>query len=75
MSLLARSRGGLAELTSCAFALVVYMVWQVRNCIRFQRRPFHSDSMIKDMMLHILIRGRDIATWKTILARLVDYPV
>ncbi|KAG5585205.1 hypothetical protein H5410_045639 [Solanum commersonii] len=62
ISLLARSRSGLAELTSYAFALVVYMVWQARNCIRFQRRPFHSDSMIKDMMLHILTRGKDIAT-------------
>ncbi|KAK4708347.1 hypothetical protein R3W88_029272 [Solanum pinnatisectum] len=75
MSLLARSRGGLAEITSCVFAMVVYMVWQARNYIRFQRCPFHSEVLIKDMVLHLHIRGRDIATWKAILDKLADYPV
>lgn len=36
ISLLARFREGLAEITSCAFAMDVYIVWKARNYICFQ---------------------------------------
>uniref|UniRef100_A0A0V0GXM3 Putative ovule protein n=1 Tax=Solanum chacoense TaxID=4108 RepID=A0A0V0GXM3_SOLCH len=74
MSQIARRRGGVAKITSCAFAMVVNKLWTARNYIRFKKRPFSSEQIIKDIVLHIHIRGRNNSTWRECLQMLPRYP-
>lgn len=52
MSQIAKRRGGVAEITSCVFAMAVYMLWTAENYIRFQKRSFSFEQIIKDIVLH-----------------------
>lgn len=61
---LAKSKNGKAEITSCAFAMVVNMIWKARNFSRFQKIPFQADQMIKEMVLHLHTRGRNSGKWR-----------
>lgn len=74
MSQAARRRGGQAEMTSCLFAMTMHKVWQARNFIRFQQKPFLSEVIIKDIVIHIHIRGRNSIAWRECLQRATQYP-
>ncbi|KAH0709212.1 hypothetical protein KY284_010639 [Solanum tuberosum] len=74
MSQVARRRGGQAEITSCLFAMTVHKVWQARNFIRFQQKPFHSEVIIKDIVIHIHTIGRNSIAWRECLQRVTQYP-
>ncbi|KAK4721623.1 hypothetical protein R3W88_011856 [Solanum pinnatisectum] len=74
MSQIAKKKGGTAEITSCAFAMVIYKLWQARNNARFQRKTFQPELLIKDMVIHLHVRGRNNATWRRRPQEIFNYP-
>lgn len=71
---LAKSKRGVDEITSCAFAMVVYLIWQARNSSRFQQKSIHVDALIKEMALHLHIRGRNSGTMMVRRVNQKSYP-
>uniref|UniRef100_A0A3Q7FAJ2 Uncharacterized protein n=1 Tax=Solanum lycopersicum TaxID=4081 RepID=A0A3Q7FAJ2_SOLLC len=71
---LAKSKRGVDEITSCAFAMVVYLIWQARNSSRFQQKSIHVDALIKEMALHLHIRGRNSDRLRTLALPELETP-
>lgn len=44
-------KGGTTEITSCAFAMVIYKLWQARNNAQFQ--ILYLDLLIKAIVIHL----------------------
>lgn len=56
---LAKSKQRIAEITSCIFAMMINRIWHVRNSNRFKQTPIQADQIIKEMVMHLHVRGRD----------------
>ncbi|KAH0746257.1 hypothetical protein KY285_007914 [Solanum tuberosum] len=74
MSQIAKKKCRTAEITSCAFAMVIYKLWQARNNARFQRKTFQPELLIKDMVIYLHVLGRNNAIWRRRLQEISNYP-
>ncbi|XP_019228498.1 PREDICTED: uncharacterized protein LOC109209643 [Nicotiana attenuata] len=58
ISSIAKGKNEKAEITTAAFAMVVYCIWRERNSIRFQKGRYMVDETCKEIALHMHIQGR-----------------
>ncbi|XP_019232110.1 PREDICTED: uncharacterized protein LOC109212868 [Nicotiana attenuata] len=71
---IAKGKNGKAEITTAAFAMVVYCIWRERNSIRFQKRRYMVDETCKEIALHMHIQGRSKIKWQQALQNVNSYP-
>ncbi|KAF3629672.1 putative inositol-tetrakisphosphate 1-kinase 2-like [Capsicum annuum] len=70
----ARKKNALAEIYCCVFAMTVDVIWRERNCIRFQQTRFASAKVLKEISLHVYVRGRETLKWQEMLQKLNTFP-
>ncbi|OIT05296.1 hypothetical protein A4A49_65129, partial [Nicotiana attenuata] len=46
-----------AEITTTAFAMVVYCIWRERNMMRFNKGRYNINAVCKEIAMHIHIQG------------------
>lgn len=48
------------QIINCVFDMIVYLIWQDRNAIRFQKGTTYPDRICKEVAQHMCIRGSKI---------------
>ncbi|XP_059291471.1 uncharacterized protein LOC132044950 [Lycium ferocissimum] len=71
---LAKKRAGLAEISSCAFAMIVDAIWREWNKLRFQNSSLLAAKVLKDIVIQLNIRGQANRRWYDALQGLNAYP-
>ncbi|KAG5618888.1 hypothetical protein H5410_018712 [Solanum commersonii] len=67
---IAKKNAGGAEIKTSVFVMIVYIIWRERNKIRFQRGSLCLDNVLREIVMHIHLRGQHKAKWKPILQAL-----
>ncbi|KAH0778513.1 hypothetical protein KY290_004940 [Solanum tuberosum] len=70
----AKKNAGAAEIKTSFFVTIVYIIWRERNMIRFQRGRLCMEKTLKEIVMHIHLRGQHKAKWKHLLHALNNYP-
>ncbi|KAK6795716.1 hypothetical protein RDI58_009171 [Solanum bulbocastanum] len=71
---IAKKNAGGAEIKTSVFVMIVYIIWRERNKISFQRGSLCVDKVLREIVMHIHLRGQHKAKWKPILQALNKYP-
>ncbi|XP_019265209.1 PREDICTED: uncharacterized protein LOC109242803 [Nicotiana attenuata] len=71
---MAKRKNGLGAITSCTYAMAVYVIWRERNLLRFQKSTYDEDRVSREIAIHIHIRGQNLRKWRKPLSLLSSYP-
>ncbi|XP_016484352.2 uncharacterized protein LOC107804918 [Nicotiana tabacum] len=71
---MAKRKSGLGAITSCAYAMAVYVMWRERNLLRFQKSSYDEDRVSREIAVHIHIRGQNLRKWCKPLSLLSSHP-
>ncbi|OIT39443.1 hypothetical protein A4A49_53553 [Nicotiana attenuata] len=72
-SSMAKRKSGPRAITSCAYAMEVYVIWRERNLLRIQKSTYDEDRVSREMAVHIHIRGQNLRKWRKPLSVLSSY--
>lgn len=74
ISTIAKKTAGQTEIVTSAFVMTVYVIWRERNRIRFQQGRMCKDQVLREIVMHLHIRGQHKKKWQPILQNLNQYP-
>ncbi|KAK6791870.1 hypothetical protein RDI58_010951 [Solanum bulbocastanum] len=72
--LMAKKNLGQAEIVCSVFGMLVYIIWRERNRIRFQHGKVEAENLLKEVLMHMHIKGQTRAAWQCALQNLPVYP-
>ncbi|KAK4726701.1 hypothetical protein R3W88_031618 [Solanum pinnatisectum] len=72
--LMAKKKLGLAEIECSVFGMLVYIIWRELNRIRFQHGKVKDENVLREIVMHMHIKGQTRATWQCALQQLHVYP-